>query len=354
MIRRLTTLAAGLCLALGATSALAFTPESGFYWNPAESGSGLAIEIQDNYVFLTGYVYDTQGRATWVSSQGLLSGNAVFTGQLDTFGNGQCIGCAYRPPTANLGSAGPISLNWATETTATLVWGGRTIPLQRFDYYLTRTAGIDANTEKMLGEWQVVFDFYTNPDNSSYQTFPFYGDVLVFDTISTSTTPDQAQGCRPTTSLDGRCTATARTAHDAATNYSPNSPTAPPAHTHIITVRDASQSFFAYYVTVGTAQFDGVMEVCAPGQCGNSNARYYPVRGFRSASRKFVQDGTGPSSDDKALAADVAPEGFSKLFASAAADGRGMTIEQVRARFGIDPAQLAGEANALIATMGQR
>lgn len=354
MIRRATTLAAGLVLALGATSAFAFTPESGFYWNPAESGSGLAIEIQDNYVFLTGYVYDTQGRPTWVSSQGLLSGNAVFNGQLDQFINGQCIGCAYRAPTAQLGVGGPISLNWATETTATLQWGGRTIPLQRFDYYLTRTAGIDANTEKMLGEWQVVFDFYTNPGDSSYQTFPFFGDVLVFDTISTSTSPDQAQGCRPTTSLDGRCTTAARNAHDAATNYSPNSPTAPPSHTHIITVRDSSTSFFAYYVTVGTDQFDGVLEVCTSGNCGRTGARYYPVRGFRSASRKFVQDGTGPSSGDKALEASAAPEGFSKLLTAAAADGRGMKLDEVRAHFGFDPAQLAGEANALIATMGQR
>jgi hypothetical protein len=213
---RLLRYAAALVLALGGTSASAFTPESGYYWNPAESGSGLSIEIQDNYVFLIGYVYDTEGRPTWVSAQGLLSGNAVFSGQLDRFINGQCIGCAYRAPTAQPGVGGPISLNWATETTATLTWGGRTIPLQRFDYYLTRTGGIDANTEKMLGEWQVVFDWYTNPSSANNQAYPYFGDVMVFDTLVTTTSPDQAQGCRPTTSLDGRCTAAARTAKNAA------------------------------------------------------------------------------------------------------------------------------------------
>ena len=351
MTRRIKALAAGLVLALGSTSAFAFTPESGYYWNPAESGSGLSIEIQDNYVFLIGYVYDTQGRSTWVSSQGLLSGNAVFNGVLDSFSNGQCIGCAYRAPTANLGSGGPISLNWATETTATLTWGGRTIPLQRFDYYLTRTGGIDANTEKMLGEWQIVVDLYNNP-NGDNQAFPYFGEVVVFDTIATNTSPDQAKGCRPTTSLDGRCTTAARTAHDAATSFSPSSPTAPPAHTHIITVRDSSTSFWTYFVTVGTSQFDGVMEICAPDQCGRSGATYYPVRGFRSASRKFVQDGTGPSSSDKAAESLVAPEGLTAQLQQAA-QGRGLTAAEVKSRFGFDPTQLAPEANALIATMSK-
>jgi hypothetical protein len=343
--------AAGLVLALGGTSAFAFTPESGYYWNPAASGSGLSIEIQDNYVFLIGYVYDAQGNPTWVSAQGLLSGNAVFNGQLDRFIGGQCIGCAYTAPTAQPGVGGPITLNWATETTATLTWGGRTIPLQRFDYYLTRTGGIDAGTEKMLGEWQVVLDLYNSPGGNN-RNFPYFGDVLVFDTTVTTTSPDQAQGCRPTTSLDGRCTTAARTAHDAAATFSPNSPTAPPAHSHIITVRDTSTDFFAYYVTVGTYQFDGVMEICTSGNCGNTGATYYPVRGFRSASRKFVQDGTGPSSNDKAAA--IAPEGLSKLLAQGGEMPRGLTAAEVKARFGFDPAQLAGEANGLIATMARR
>jgi len=353
MSRRFATFAAGLILAIGSLPASAFTPESGYYWNPAESGSGLSIEIQDNYVFLIGYVYDAQGAPTWVSAQGLLTGNAVFTGQLDRFINGQCIGCAYRAPTAQTGVGGPISLNWATETTATLVWGGRTIPLQRFDYYLTRTAGLDTGTEKMLGEWQAVLDFYNLPGGNN-RNFPFFGDVLIFDTLATTTSPDQAQGCRPTTSLDGQCTTTSRTAHDAAATYSPNSPTAPPAHTHIITVRDTSTTFLAYYVTVGTYQFDGVLELCTGGQCGATGATYLPVRGFRSASRKFVQDGTGPSADDKALDANAAPDGLSKVLAQAGVQGRGLTAEQVRARFDFDPATLAGEANALIATMGKR
>ncbi|HHL32719.1 MAG TPA: hypothetical protein ENJ41_09035, partial [Oceanospirillales bacterium] len=41
--------------------AQAFTPESGFWWNPDESGSGYAIEIQDNFLFMTLYVYDEAG-----------------------------------------------------------------------------------------------------------------------------------------------------------------------------------------------------------------------------------------------------------------------------------------------------
>ena len=120
MLRRfaclLTAVLGSLAPSAQAVVPVSFTPESGFYWNPAEPGSGIAIEIQDNILFLSGYVYDTQGRATWVTSAGALSGansDDRYSGTLDTFRNGQCIGCAY---TANVynGSAGPVSIVWSS------------------------------------------------------------------------------------------------------------------------------------------------------------------------------------------------------------------------------------------------
>lgn len=355
MLRRLTALAAtAVLMAAGPVSA--FTPESGFYWNPAEPGSGLTIEIQDNYVFMIGYVYDTQGRATWLTAQGLMptvspGTNSRFNSVLDSFSGGQCIGCAYTAPIANLGSGGPVSLNWTTEIDATLTWGGRSIPLQRFDYYLSRTGGITPRTELMLGEWQAVLDLYTNPADSDYQAYPYFGEVLVFTAIDTTPNPDQATGCRPTTSLDGLCTNAAITAHDASAAFSPITDTNSPfERTHVIVVTDAAGNpdvFLAYYVTVGTSQFDGVVEVCNAGQCGQSNARLYPVRGFRSASRSFVQSGVGPSSNDKALAR-AAPS-LSRLISDKGTAPLGLSVAEAKARFGIDVTQHRATVDALIA-----
>ena len=41
----------------------AFTPENGFYWNPAEPGRGYNIEIQDNFLALTVYAFAANGQA---------------------------------------------------------------------------------------------------------------------------------------------------------------------------------------------------------------------------------------------------------------------------------------------------
>ena len=53
----------------------AFTPESGFWWNRNETGSGYAIEIQDNYLFVALYVYDQAGNPIWYTAGATLGGN---------------------------------------------------------------------------------------------------------------------------------------------------------------------------------------------------------------------------------------------------------------------------------------
>lgn len=357
MLRRLIALAATAVL-MAAAPVSAFTPESGFYWNPAEPGSGLTIEIQDNYVFLIGYVYDTQGRATWLTAQGLMptvspGTNSRFNSVLDSFSGGQCIGCAYTAPIASLGSGGPVSLNWTTEIEATLTWGGRTIPLQRFDYYLSRTGGIQPRTELMLGEWQAIFDVYESP-NGEGEDFPYFGEVLVFTAIDTTTDPDQATGCRPITSLDGRCTNEALAAHDASVAFSPIA-SGDFERTHVIVVTDVAGSgstpdqYLAYYVTVGTSQFDGVMEFCDAGDCGEAGARLYPVRGFRTASRSFVQAGVGPSSEDKALAPASVRGLADRVRGKDGKLPKGLSVADAKARFGIDVTLHRATVDALIA-----
>ena len=40
-------------------------PQDGFWWNPAESGRGYAIEVQGSQVILGAYMYEASGAATW-------------------------------------------------------------------------------------------------------------------------------------------------------------------------------------------------------------------------------------------------------------------------------------------------
>ena len=88
-----------LTLLIASQAKAGFTPESGFWWNPDEPGSGYTIEIQDNYLFIITYVYDSVGNPTWYSAGATMGGNALFDSELDYTFNGTCIDCNYTQPT---------------------------------------------------------------------------------------------------------------------------------------------------------------------------------------------------------------------------------------------------------------
>ncbi len=270
--------------------ASAFTPENGFWWNAAEAGRGFTIEIQDNFLFMIGYVYRQDGSSTFVTTQGLMQGNAAFQGVLDTFSNGQCIGCAYTGfPNIQPGASGPVSIIFTSETTATMTWNGGVTPLTRFNFYLNRPGSqSDPQIELMLGEWQNVLD-YAEVLTDQY---PFFGDVLVFDALDETDLPELFTGCRAENSVDGRCTQQAATNNEAVGYYDSGS------DLHVIVV-DNGNDFLVYVVETGTYQFDGFAKTCPFDQvlanCIASGVTDIPVRGFRSASRSFVQTGVGPN-----------------------------------------------------------
>ena len=65
---------AALALVLAsAFDAQAYTPASGFWLNPNESGTGIAIEIEDKTLFMAAYVFDAHGPSTWFTSSGNLT-----------------------------------------------------------------------------------------------------------------------------------------------------------------------------------------------------------------------------------------------------------------------------------------
>lgn len=277
----------GLTLALPAR---AYTPESGVWWNPNEPGTGIFIEIQDNFLVAAAYTYDTVGNAQWYTATGFMTGNARFDGVLDAFTNGNCPGCPYRPNREFLGAGGPITIVFDPDDTtrANLTWGGRTMPIERFQFYLKRPEdeqalpGVRIGLTKMLGEWQTVLDFSDNP-NADFQ---FYGDVTVLDLLDSDSQGDFVEGCRPADSLRGFCSNNDVRDHRATLEYVRS------ANEQVLVVDNDANTFAAYFLTTGTDRFIGEVSVYFK---GSTPSVFYPVRGFRSASRSFVQEGIGPS-----------------------------------------------------------
>ena len=114
--------------------ALAFTPESGWWYNPAESGRGFAIEVQNNTVFMSGFLYEAGGAPLWfVTSASYSQTNNRFEGDMLNLRGGQCLSCTFRPPVLQP-SLGRISVSFTSPSTATLVWPGGSVPIVRQIY----------------------------------------------------------------------------------------------------------------------------------------------------------------------------------------------------------------------------
>jgi len=99
-------------------SALAAAPESGWYFNPAESGRGFNIEIQGTTLFIAGFLYDAAGHPIWFVSGGPMSSASSYSGAAYKSDNGQPLGGSYRSPTAV--PFGNVSITFPTTVDANI------------------------------------------------------------------------------------------------------------------------------------------------------------------------------------------------------------------------------------------
>jgi hypothetical protein len=122
-----------LCFAIAGVPAASAAPQSGWWWNPNESGRGFFIEIVDGFAYIGAYVYAPDGRADWVVSQGAMTTPMSYSGRLLTFRGGQSLDSDYRPPGPAI-DAGAISVQFTGDRTATLSWPGGTMPIERLAF----------------------------------------------------------------------------------------------------------------------------------------------------------------------------------------------------------------------------
>jgi Astacin (Peptidase family M12A) len=114
------------------TASAEVVPQTGWWWNAAESGRGFFIEKRGANLFMAGYYYEADGRATWFTAAGAMSGS-TFSGDMTVFRGGQSLTGAYRAPNPGT-SPGRVTLSFGTASSATLTWPGGVTALTRFAF----------------------------------------------------------------------------------------------------------------------------------------------------------------------------------------------------------------------------
>ena len=171
-----------LCMLTGSSIAQAVLPDNGWYWNPSESGRGFNIEIQNNVLFMSGFIYNAQSNPIWIVTGGPMSSDHTYTGNVIQTSGGQCLGCPYQPPTAtNFGTA---SIDFTGPSTATITINGTVIQTERQQFGLDFTN----SATPLLGEWAIVEGEAADPT--------YYGERITLTHTATISGSLSAVGSR--------------------------------------------------------------------------------------------------------------------------------------------------------------
>src|SRR5579862_3555570 len=143
-----------ICFLLFATCGVAYAaPQTGWYWNPDESGRGFFVESHDGVTFIGAYLYDTDGHATWFVAGGPNADPYNYTGDLYNKTGGQTLFSDYVAP-GNAVVVGQISVHFSDDTHGTVTWSGGVVHIERQIF-----GSGDAAFQPLSGWWW-------NPDES--------------------------------------------------------------------------------------------------------------------------------------------------------------------------------------------
>jgi hypothetical protein len=127
MARRICTFLVLLC---GVSSAALAAPQTGWWWNPNESGRGFFVESHDGITFIGAYLYDNDGHALWLVAGGANDDSYNYTGPLYSQAGGQSLFGNYVVPAAPV-SVGQITVHFADDTHGTVTWPGGVVQIER-------------------------------------------------------------------------------------------------------------------------------------------------------------------------------------------------------------------------------
>jgi hypothetical protein len=118
------------------TIAPAATPQAGFWWDPAQIGTGYAITVKNGIAVVAVYTFQPDGAPLWYLSSGALSADGlVFTGALDKYVGGPCFSCAEKRLPTKSGNDGTITIVFDSPASATAYLpGGRVARIVPADF----------------------------------------------------------------------------------------------------------------------------------------------------------------------------------------------------------------------------
>lgn len=110
-------------------------PQTGWWWNASEPGRGYFIEAQNTTLFVSFYMYDTSGQATWYVASGSMTSASTFSGTLYSYSGGSYFTTSsFRAPTSS-SAVGSVSIQFSSETGAVLTLpNGSQISLTRYTF----------------------------------------------------------------------------------------------------------------------------------------------------------------------------------------------------------------------------
>ncbi len=107
---------------------------TGWWYDPNYNGMGFYLDARGGKMAMVWYNYrDDHSPRWWTSTGAFADGAATYSGALDGWMNGQCVGCPFTsPPQMIPGEGGTITINFTDADHATATIGTTTINLQRF------------------------------------------------------------------------------------------------------------------------------------------------------------------------------------------------------------------------------
>jgi hypothetical protein len=109
-------------------------PESGWWWNPQESGRGFFLEWQGDWLDIAGFMYDDAGNPVWYLSEGTMSGPdaRTYTNTWWSYADGQTLTGAWRHNRQVSNNVAPVTIQFSAPDTALMTLpNGRTTALTR-------------------------------------------------------------------------------------------------------------------------------------------------------------------------------------------------------------------------------
>lgn len=242
----------------------AFYPVDGWWWDPAQSGRGFNIEMQDDVMFISAFHFRPDGSPVWWIAAGHYDDSTgEMTGHFDEYAGGQCPGCPHTDSERTEGAGSPVRIEFTSPVTAVLHWDGETIPLSRmyWAYDLNNLSSF------LFGEFH-----FTSGALGIY-----FGDRIYFNDTYTAADGSRYVSGRVREGSSGRI-ALAR--YDAETGL-------------FAILLDSSTSYYKFFAFDMTKdRLEGLawtfLKTDQPDGSG------LPFIGHRVASRAYVQTGVGP------------------------------------------------------------